>query len=88
MSVKIEMYTKIHCPYCVKAKNFLAMKGFTNISEYNIELDLDKRDEMLKRTNGAKTVPQIFINSKLIGGCDDMLALDAKGKLNDILRLK
>lgn len=87
--MKIEMYTKTVCPYCTRAKNILKLKGFENITEYNIQTGDDSvKQDFLNRTNGAKTVPQIFINDILIGGCDDLMALDKKGELDVMLGLK
>ncbi|MDR0484051.1 MAG: glutaredoxin 3 [Alphaproteobacteria bacterium] len=84
--MKIEIYSKTVCPYCVKAKNLLKLKGVSDkIIEYNIETDPAKREEMLKRVVGAKTVPQIFINDVLVGGYDDLAALDSAGKLDKML---
>ncbi len=85
MSIKVEMYTKTYCPYCVKAKELLKLKGITNIIEYNIEEDTVKKDEMLQRSPGSRTVPQIFINDKAIGGYDDLYALNEKGELDSLL---
>lgn len=77
---KIEIYTTTYCPFCVKAKNFLAQKN-VDFTEINLG---EKPDELvaLKKRTGMRTVPQIFINDELIGGCDDLLALDAKGELD------
>ncbi len=86
--MKIEMVVKKVCPYCIRAKNILKLKGFSDITEYDIEKDLDTKKYFIERTNGAKTVPQIFINDKLIGGCDDLMALDNKGELDILLGLK
>ena len=83
---KIEIYTLDWCPYCRKAKSFLKSKGFT-YQEYNIK-DENIKKEMEKRTDEAKTVPQIFINDKLIGGYDDMIELKQTGKLNSLLGIK
>ncbi|MCL2566653.1 MAG: glutaredoxin 3 [Alphaproteobacteria bacterium] len=83
--MKVEMFTKTTCPYCTKAKNLLNMKGVKNIIEYNIETDPSKRRDFLQRTQGAKTVPQIFINDVLVGGFDNLSALDAAGELDKML---
>jgi len=81
---KVEMYTKTVCPYCVKAKNLLKQKG-AQVTEYNLSEKPELMEEMQKRNPGARTVPQIFINDRSIGGCDDLYALDAKGELNSLL---
>lgn len=81
---KVEIYTKPTCGYCKQAKNLLMAK---NISY--IEIDLaehpEKREEMLQRTEGKTSVPEIFVDGKLIGGCDDIYALEEKGELDTIL---
>lgn len=82
---KVVMYTKKVCPYCVKAKGLLKSKG-VEINEISIEGDNDKREEMLSKSNGAMTVPQIFIDEYHVGGCDDLYALDAKGELDPLLK--
>lgn len=81
---KVEMYTKTVCPYCVKAKNLLKQKGVA-VTEYNLSEKPELMEEMQKRNPGARTVPQIFINDRSIGGCDELYALDAKGELNTLL---
>ncbi len=83
--MKIEMYTKTVCPYCIRAKNILKLKGFSEIIEYNLETNPELRKELLERTLGAKTVPQIFIQGKLIGGCQELMDLDKKGELDTLL---
>lgn len=80
----VEMYTKDYCPYCVKAKNLLKLKG-VEVTEYDITRDAVKMKEMMTRRPGARTVPQIFINGQGIGGCDELYALDAAGKLDGLL---
>jgi glutaredoxin 3 len=84
MSAKVIMYTKTFCPYCVRAKDLLNSKGI-KVVEINLE---NKPDELaaLKQRTGLMTVPQIFINEKLIGGFSDMAALDAEGKLDPLLK--
>jgi glutaredoxin 3 len=81
---KVEMYTKTVCPYCVKAKNLLKQKGVA-VTEYNLSEKPELMEEMQKRNPGARTVPQIFINDRSIGGCDELYALDAKGELSALL---
>ncbi len=80
---KIIIYSKTVCPYCVKAKFLLKRK---NAEFQEIMVDSDEiREEMIEKSGGRKTVPQIFINGKHIGGCDDLYALEADGKLDEIL---
>ncbi len=80
----VEIYTWTTCPYCIKAKGLLNRKG-VEFTEYNITGDDDARAKMVERTGGPKSVPQIFINDVHYGGCDDLHALDAEGKLDVIL---
>ena len=82
---KIEIYTSPFCGYCHRAKALLTRKGAA-FTEYDVMMDAAKRDEMLKRAEGAHTVPQIFIDGRHIGGCDDLHALDAQGGLDPLLR--
>ena len=82
---KIEIYTWTTCPYCRRAKALLDSKG-VEYTEYNITGDEAARAKMVERTGGPKSVPQIFVDDKLIGGCDDIHALDAQGQLDSILK--
>lgn len=81
---KIEIYTKQICPYCVRAKQLLDSKGVTYI-EIPVDQDPKALEAMLSRSQGRRTVPEIFINDRLIGGCDDLYALEQAGKLDAIL---
>ena len=81
---KIEVYSGDYCPYCVRAKSLLKQRSLEFI-EYNVQQEPDKRAEMMKRSNGGRSIPQIFINDKHVGGCDDLYALDKKGKLEEWL---
>ncbi len=81
---KVTIYSTTYCPYCVKAKNLLKQKG-TEFEEINIETDSNLKDLMIEKTNGRKTVPQIFIGEKHIGGFDDLYALEIKGELDSLL---
>lgn len=81
---KVELYTKMMCPYCSRAKKLLADKG-VDFAEYDITMGGPKRAEMLQRAGGASTVPQIFIDDAHIGGCDDIVALDRRGGLDPLL---
>ncbi len=80
----ITVYSGPNCPYCARAKSLLQKKGAA-FEEFDVRADPAKLDEMLKRTGGKKTVPQIFIGDKYIGGSDDLYALDAKGGLDPLL---
>jgi glutaredoxin 3 len=82
---KIEIYTKGYCPYCTRAKALLGEKGAEYV-EYPIDKQPELREKMLKRANGGYTVPQIFINDKHIGGCDDLYALERNDKLDPLLK--
>jgi len=83
---QITIYTKDYCPYCVKAKNLLKRKGVeSSITEIDITHNEKLQQEMVAKSGGRKTVPQIFIGDKHIGGCDDLYALDAAGKLDPLL---
>ncbi len=83
MSNTVEIYTKFACPYCYRAKSLLDAKG-VKYEEHDASGG-SARAEMLSRANGRTTVPQIFIDDRHIGGCDDLLALDAAGKLDAML---
>ena len=81
---KVEVYTKAFCPYCSRAMNLLAGKGVA-VEEFDLTMGGPKRAEMLQRSNGRTTVPQIFIDGQHIGGSDDLAALDRDGKLDALL---
>lgn len=81
---KVEIYTWSTCPYCARAKSLLNAKG-VKFTEYDITGDDAARAKMVERTGGPKSVPQIFVNDIHYGGCDDIHALDAQGKLDGIL---
>ncbi len=82
----VEIYTKAFCGYCSRAKALLESKGVT-FEEYDITMGGPKRTEMIERSNGGMTVPQIFIDGQHIGGSDKLAALDAAGKLDSLLGL-
>lgn len=84
MTAIVEIYTKFGCPYCVRAKHLLDSKG-VSYTEYDVTMGGAKREEMVARAPGARTVPQIFINDVAIGGSDDLRALDSQGKLDALL---
>lgn len=81
----ITIYTKVYCPYCVRAKALLAQKG-VDFTEFRIDEQPELRPDMIEKSHGRTTVPQIFINGQHIGGCDDLYALDAQGKLDPLLQ--
>jgi glutaredoxin 3 len=84
---KIVMYKTPICPYCDKALNLLDIKSVGNLVEViDISKDPALLKEMLKKSGGRKTVPQIFINDFHVGGCDELYALDAEGKLDALLK--
>jgi glutaredoxin 3 len=79
------VYTTGYCPYCYRAKSFLSQKG-VEFEEIDVSGDRQKRAWLLQVT-GQRTVPQIFINGRSVGGCDDIMELDARGKLDPLLAL-
>lgn len=86
MKNKVEIYTTSYCPYCVKAKLLLKNKNI-EFTEIMLDGDDDGRIKLVEKSGGRKTVPQIFINDKHIGGCDDLYSLEEKGELDIILSL-
>jgi glutaredoxin 3 len=81
----VKMYTTAVCPYCIRAKQLLKSKGVEQIEEIRIDLDPVQRDHMMQ-TTGRRTVPQIYVGDTHVGGCDDLMALDAKGGLVPLLQ--
>jgi glutaredoxin 3 len=81
---RIEIYTKFLCPYCTRAKSLLKGKG-ADFEEIDISTGGPRRTEMLERSGGRQTVPQIFIDGRHIGGSDDLAALDRAGGLDPLL---
>ncbi len=80
----VEVYTKFFCPYCVRAKALLKAKGVA-FEEYDISMGGAKRAEMLARSNGGTTVPQVFVGGVHVGGSDDLAAADREGRLDALL---
>jgi glutaredoxin 3 len=78
------MYCTAVCPYCVMAEKLLTRKGVSEIEKIRVDLDPGKREEMMQIT-GRRTVPQVFIGERHIGGFDDLSALDAGGGLDPLL---
>jgi glutaredoxin 3 len=81
---RVEIYTKIFCSYCARAKRLLGDKG-VDYEEYDITLGGPRRAEMIQRAEGRTTVPQIFIDDAHVGGSDDLHALEADGRLDSML---
>ena len=80
----VEIYITKVCPYCVRAKRLLDKKGVT-YREIDVSHDHDLLESMVERAGGRQTVPQIFIDATHVGGCDDLYALEADGKLDPLL---
>jgi len=81
---KVELYSRAYCPYCTRAIALLTQKGI-EFQEIKIDLNPEKRPEMLERSNGRTSVPQIFINDVGIGGCDELHALHNSNELDSML---
>lgn len=84
MTSNIDIYTTPFCPFCTRAKSLLEKKG-AHFNEIEAGMNADLRDQMLARSNGARTFPQIFIGDSHIGGCDDLYALESMGGLDPLL---
>ena len=84
---QIDIYTSPLCGFCYQAKELLGDKGVI-FNEIDIIAKPDRHNEMLERANGQRTVPQIFIDNKHIGGCDDLYSLDSRGELDPLLEDK
>ncbi len=80
----VKMYTTAVCPYCIRAKQILHARGVTAIEEIRVDLDNTQRATMMQIT-GRRTVPQIFIGTTHVGGCDDLVDLDSRGGLLPLL---
>jgi glutaredoxin 3 len=78
------MYSTAVCPFCIQAERLLTAKGVKDIAKIRVDLDPARRDEMMQRT-GRRTVPQIYIGERHVGGYDDLAALDRAGKLDALL---
>lgn len=81
----VKMYTTQVCPYCIRAKSLLKARGVHEIEEIRVDLQPAERDAMIALT-GRRTVPQIFIGTTHVGGCDDLVALDQRGALLPLLQ--
>ena len=84
MTTMVEIYTWAYCPYCIRAKALLDKKG-VEYSEYCIDGDEEAREKMAQRANGKRSLPQIFIDDRHIGGCDNLYDLNSQGKLDPLL---
>ena len=78
------MYCTAACPFCQSAEQLLLRKG-ARIDKVRVDLDPGRRAEMMQKSGGRRTVPQIWIGSRHVGGCDDLYALDREGKLDPLL---
>lgn len=87
MHPHITLYTKGYCPHCKAARALLTAKGVTFVN-HDLEADPGRRDEMIARSGGRTTVPQIFIGDFHVGGNSDLAALNASGNLDALLRIK
>ncbi|MEL6957431.1 MAG: glutaredoxin 3 [Pseudomonadota bacterium] len=81
---QVEIYTTPICGFCHRAKQLLSSKGVSFV-EIDVMSDPDRRAEMMQRSNGGRTVPQVFIDNRHIGGSDDLAAMDRAGKLDPLL---
>lgn len=82
---KVTIYTKPMCPYCIRALKLLKTKP-VEITDISAAFDADKKAEMIQRSNGGRTFPQIFIGDMHVGGSDDLMALENAGKLDDLIK--
>jgi glutaredoxin 3 len=81
---KVLMYSTAVCPFCVRAEQLLTRKGVTDIEKVRVDLQPDRREEMMQKT-GRRTVPQIYIGETHVGGCDELYDLEHQGKLDSLL---
>lgn len=84
MTAAVLMYATAFCPYCVAAERLLRSKGVTDIEKVRVDQDPARRAEMMERT-GRRTVPQIYVGDRHVGGFDDLAALDHAGQLDPLL---
>ena len=83
--MRVEIYTSAFCGFCHRAKQLLQAKG-VEYREISVETEPGAREAMVQRAGGARTVPQIFVDDRHLGGCDELYALEQNGSLDDILR--
>jgi glutaredoxin 3 len=81
---KVEVYTTSYCPYCIRAKSLLKRKGVA-FDEIDVSGDPALREKMIELSGGRRTVPEIFINGRIVGGYDELRALEAAGRLDKLL---
>ena len=81
---KVEVYTTSYCPYCIRAKSLLKTKG-VSFEEIDVTDDPQARERMVQLSGGRRTVPEIFINGRIVGGYDELRALETQGKLDSLL---
>ncbi len=82
----VKIYTTGSCPYCIQAKALLRQRGVVELDEVRVDMLAGEREKMMQIT-GRRTVPQIFIGSTHVGGCDDLVALDGRGGLLPLLNI-
>ena len=81
---KVELYIKTSCSYCARARQLLSSKGI-EVEEHVVDYGGPAKDEMVARAGGRMTVPQIFINDRHVGGCDELMRLERDGRLDELL---
>ena len=81
---KVLMYSTAVCPFCVRAEQLLTRKGVTEIEKVRVDLQPERREEMMQKT-GRRTVPQIYIGETHVGGCDELYELERQGRLDALL---
>ena len=81
---KVEVYTTTFCPFCTRAKSLLKSKGVA-FDEIDVTDDDELREKMVEMAGGRRTVPEIFINGRIVGGFDELKALEVQGKLDELL---
>jgi glutaredoxin 3 len=81
---RVEIYTSAWCGYCTRAKRLLESKNVA-YEELGVDMDAARRREMTERSGGLRTVPQIFVDGRHVGGCDELYALDREGRLDALL---
>jgi glutaredoxin 3 len=84
VTARVEIYTRDYCGYCTRAKSLLASKG-VQFTEFHAGDDPEKRREMIQRSHGVSTFPQVFINGRSVGGSDEIHDLDREGRLDLLL---
>jgi len=82
---KVLMYSTAVCPYCIRAEQLLTKRGVNEIEKVRIDVDAERFSEMMERSGGRRTVPQIFIGDTHVGGYDDLVDLDMAGELMPLL---